>query len=157
MSGVVRHNKKTWYNIYNYLKYLHYYLTPHIFKLRRKMLISSYPVFMGHRKYPIQVTDRLYYTLVKKIPVKRFSLINVQLINCLHNVDHVKYIFLDLMHHCTRHCIILMPTFFLFSHLFITWLPLWGKVTNFFSKVFLVLLLNTQRILTTCQISCLKH
>ena len=48
------------------------------------------------RKKQIQVTDRLYYTLYK-IPLKRFALINVQLINCLHNVDH--FIFLDLMHH----------------------------------------------------------
>ena len=61
----------------------------------------NYPVFMGHRKYSIQVTTRLHYTS-SKIPVKRFSLINVQLINfvCMHNVDDVKCPFLDLMHHC---------------------------------------------------------
>ena len=48
-------------------------------------------------------TDNTYY--LYKIPVKRVSLINVQLINCLQNV---KCVFLDLMHNCILHCIILM-------------------------------------------------
>ena len=128
--------------LFDYLKFLHFYLTLHIFKLRRttlnipawkiqikseitqdaawhkirlsgvtaRSLISSYLVWMapkipntGHRQTLLHFVQN---------SSKTFRIINVQLINCLHNVDHVKSIFLDVMHHCipTSFCIILMWT-----------------------------------------------